>query len=65
MLGNLGMPELLIVLVIVLLLFGAKRLPEAGAGLGKAIRSFKDALSDGAKDQQASTPPAPPASDKK
>ena len=64
MLGGLGMPELLIILVIVLLLFGAKRLPEAGAGLGKAIRSFKDALSDGSKDP-ASTPPAPPASDNK
>ena len=62
--GNLGMPELLIILVIVLLLFGAKRLPEAGAGLGKAIRSFKDALSENSKDSPSS-PPAPPASEKK
>jgi len=41
---NLGVPELLIIFVIILVLFGAKRLPETGAGLGKALRSFKDAL---------------------
>jgi len=42
---GLGVTELVVIFLIVLLLFGAKRLPEAGAGLGKAIRSFKDALS--------------------
>jgi len=35
------MPELLVILVIVVLLFGANRLPEIGSGLGKAIRGFK------------------------
>ena len=60
MFGNLGVPELLIILAIVLLLFGAKKLPEAGAGLGKAIRSFKEALNEGSKDT-----PAPPAGEKK
>ena len=41
--GPIGMPELLIILLVVLLLFGAKRLPELAKGLGKGIREFKDA----------------------
>ena len=41
--GNLGMPELIIILVVVLLLFGAKRLPELARGLGKGIQEFKSA----------------------
>lgn len=44
MFGNLGPMELLLIAFIVLMIFGARRLPEAGAGLGKAIRSFKDSL---------------------
>ena len=43
MLGPIGMPELLIILLVILLLFGAKRLPELAKGLGKGIREFKDA----------------------
>lgn len=43
MFGPIGMPELLIILLVVLLLFGAKRLPELARGLGKGIREFKDA----------------------
>ncbi|HTX52464.1 MAG TPA: twin-arginine translocase TatA/TatE family subunit [Candidatus Baltobacteraceae bacterium] len=39
-----GLPELLILLVIVLLLFGSNRLGELGSGLGKAVRGFKDAV---------------------
>ena len=42
-LGSIGMPELLIILLVVLLLFGAKKLPELARGLGKGIREFKDA----------------------
>ncbi len=38
------MGELVVILLLVLLVFGANRLPQAGAGLGKAIRSFKDAM---------------------
>ena len=38
-----GIPELLVILVIVLIIFGAGKLPEIGNGLGKAIRNFKDA----------------------
>ena len=41
--GRIGLPELLIILFIVILIFGATRLPEIGRGLGKGIRNFKDA----------------------
>lgn len=44
--GNLGFTEILIILLVVLLLFGAKRLPEVGQSLGKGIREFKRSLSD-------------------
>jgi sec-independent protein translocase protein TatA len=43
---GLGMQELIIILVIVLVLFGAKRLPELASGMGKAIRNFKKATSE-------------------
>jgi sec-independent protein translocase protein TatA len=41
---GLGTPELIVILAIAFLLFGGKKLPEIGSGLGKAIRSFKDGL---------------------
>ncbi len=44
--GNMGFMEILIILVLVLLLFGAKRLPEIGASMGKGIREFKKNISD-------------------
>ena len=44
--GRIGIPELLVVLFIVILIFGASRLPELGRGLGKGIRNFKDATKD-------------------
>lgn len=44
--GSIGAPELLIILVIVLLVFGAGRLPEIGSALGKGIRDFKKGLSE-------------------
>jgi sec-independent protein translocase protein TatA len=40
--GRLGMPELLIILFIVIIIFGANRLPELGRGIGSAIKNFKD-----------------------
>lgn len=43
--GGIGMPELLVVLVIVLVIFGAGKLPEIGKGLGKGIRNFRKATS--------------------
>ena len=42
--GPIGLPELLIILVIILLIFGARKLPEIGSSLGKGIRTFKSAV---------------------
>jgi len=43
---GLGMPELLVLLVIVMIIFGAGKLPEIGLGLGKAIRGFKKGMNE-------------------
>ncbi|HLA48168.1 MAG: preprotein translocase subunit TatA [Nitrospinae bacterium RIFCSPLOWO2_02_FULL_39_110] len=40
---GIGMPELIVILVIVLIIFGAGKLPEIGAGLGRGIKNFKKA----------------------
>ena len=46
---GLGIPELIVILFIIILIFGASRLPEIGRGLGRGIRNFKDATTkDGA-----------------
>jgi sec-independent protein translocase protein TatA len=67
--GNLGFTEIMVILLVVLLLFGAKRLPEVGSSIGKGIREFKRSLSDtqdaimGGEDQrnlQPRQPEAPP-----
>lgn len=44
--GNLNFMEIMLILVAVLLLFGAKRLPEIGASFGKSIKAFKRGISD-------------------
>jgi sec-independent protein translocase protein TatA len=49
--GRIGIPELLVILFIVILIFGASRLPELGKGLGKGIRNFKDATKEGLGDK--------------
>ena len=46
---GIGMPELIILLVIILIIFGAGKLPEIGAGMGKAIRNFKGASDEDEK----------------
>lgn len=43
---NLGMPELLLILVIALIIFGAGKLPEVGSAIGKGIREFRRAIKD-------------------
>jgi sec-independent protein translocase protein TatA len=49
---NIGLPEILIVLVIALIVFGPKRLPEMGRSLGKGIREFKDSVSGNDEDDE-------------
>jgi len=50
---RLGIPELLVILFIVILIFGASRLPELGKGIGKGIKNFKEATKDGLSDKDA------------
>jgi len=52
MIGKLGLPELLVLLAIVFFLFGAKRLPEVGSGIGEGIKNFKKAMRKEEKDLQ-------------
>ena len=47
MFGTLGLPELLIILAIVILIFGVNKLPRLGKGLGEGLRNFKDSVKTG------------------
>ncbi len=64
--GNLGFTEIMVILLVVLLLFGAKRLPEMGASIGKGIREFKKSLTEtqdaimGNEEQKTNLPPRQP-----
>ncbi|MBK6406295.1 MAG: twin-arginine translocase TatA/TatE family subunit [Holophagales bacterium] len=55
---NLGIPELLIILAIIVLLFGVGKLPQLGKGIGEGIRNFKQAVKDGGQDSEKKDPPA-------
>lgn len=57
MFGSLGLPELVLILLIVLVIFGAGRLPELGANLGKGIRNFKKSISDTEAQIKGDAPP--------
>ena len=56
MLGNLGFPEIMIILVIVLLLFGAKRIPEIAGSMGKGIKEFKKNINEATREIDDSPP---------
>lgn len=58
--GGLGTTELLVLAGILVLLFGARKLPELGRGIGEGIKSFKDAMKSGGE-----TPSPPPPNDKR
>jgi sec-independent protein translocase protein TatA len=49
MFGNIGFWEILLILLVVLLLFGARKLPELGNSLGKAIHNFRSSMKEGEK----------------
>ncbi|KPJ52485.1 preprotein translocase subunit TatA [candidate division TA06 bacterium DG_24] len=55
MFGNIGLQEILIILLIVLLLFGAKRIPEVARALGKGIKEFRDSMKEIGKDIEGDT----------
>ena len=61
-LGPLGLPELIIILVIVLLLFGSTKIPQIMRGMGSGIGEFKKGLKEG--DQEPAKPEPPPAEKK-
>jgi sec-independent protein translocase protein TatA len=70
MLGNIGPLEIIVVLIIALVVFGPKRLPELGSSLGRGIREFRNTVSGDKSDDdddsevkaiRASTPPVPTA----
>jgi sec-independent protein translocase protein TatA len=65
MFGSLGVPELLIILLIVIIIFGANKLPQLGRGLGQGMRNFKDSIKEaGSDDHKPTTPPTPPTAPK-
>jgi len=51
--GGLGAPELIIILVVVLLLFGSTRLPKLARSLGQASKEFKDGIAEGSREDTA------------
>ena len=54
--GRIGLSELVVIFVVVLFLFGTKRLPEIGAAIGKAIKEFKKATQDTAEEIKNAPP---------
>jgi sec-independent protein translocase protein TatA len=58
--SSIGLPEIAIVLLIVLVIFGPKRLPQLGRSLGSGMREFKDAVTGNRKDDDDLELPAPP-----
>lgn len=60
MFSNIGFTEILMLMVVFLLVFGAKRLPEIGASMGKGIREFKRSMSEVKEELDRPVPPAEP-----
>jgi sec-independent protein translocase protein TatA len=50
---RLGLPELVVILVIIIVIFGATRLPELGRGIGKGIKNFREATKEGVNDKDS------------
>jgi sec-independent protein translocase protein TatA len=56
MFGSLGLPELLVILLIVIIIFGANKLPQLGKGIGQGLRNFRESM----KGDEPAPPPPPP-----
>lgn len=54
---GIGMPELIIILIIILIIFGAGKLPEIGSGIGKGIKNFKKATNEPPEEPEEIEPP--------
>jgi sec-independent protein translocase protein TatA len=61
--GNIGAPEIILLLLVALLLFGAKRLPEIGRSLGSGMREFKDSVTGVTKPEPTEASQLPPATE--
>ena len=59
MFGHLGSPELVVILFIIILIFGANRLPDIGRGIGRGIKNFKDATKEGTRIENGAKDPRP------
>jgi sec-independent protein translocase protein TatA len=49
--GRVGLPELMVILAIVILVFGSKKLPDLARGIGQAVKGFKESVNEGEKDE--------------
>ncbi len=62
MFGSLGAPELILILLIVIIIFGARKLPELGKSVGEGIKNFKKSMKSGEEDKgDQGKKPEPPA----
>ena len=52
MFGNLGAPEILLIVLVILILFGAKKIPELAKGIGKGMKEFKNATKEDPEDNK-------------
>lgn len=59
MFGSLGVPELLLILLIVIIIFGANKLPQLGRGLGEGLRNFKESIKTGEQPPKNDKPSPP------
>ena len=65
MLPNVGMGELIVILLIILVLFGANRLPEVAKGLGRSVKAFKEGLEEGMSSSTSASNNSPAQIEKK
>ena len=65
MLGNVGMGELVLILLALLLIFGGKRIPEIAKGLGKSLKSFKEGLNEASDSEESRSAKSPKKTKKK